>query len=63
MRRLNRRELAVALAAAAPAAAQRPAPRPDELLEASRQQIRTLRAELQKYKLPMAAEPSFRFQA
>lgn len=53
----------MALAAAAPAAAQRPAPRPDELLEASRQQIRTLRAELQKYKLPMAAEPSFRFQA
>jgi len=67
MSALNRRELATALLAAAPMAAQPPAqqpiPPPQELLDAARRQVQSNRAELDKFKLPMAVEPSFRFQA
>lgn len=65
MTAFNRRELATALLAAAPLGAQQAQAqaRPEDLLEASRKQIQSQRAELNKFKLPMAVEPSFRFQA
>jgi hypothetical protein len=62
--KLTRRELAAALAAALPAAAQTPAaPAPEDFDAISRAQIKQNSEQLAKTVLPMSVEPSFVFKA
>lgn len=62
---MTRRDLGLALALPAAAAAQNPPAEPakEDLLEAARNQIRNNSAALAKYKIDIALEPAFQFKA
>ena len=66
---MTRRDLGMALAAAAPALAQQPAPNPSasqtpagDVDTAAREQVKRTRDTLRKFKVPIATEPSFTFR-
>ena len=66
MSTLTRRQLAAALAAAAPLAAQEAPPQPAtpaEELKAATERLRRTTGTLAKFDVPMAAEPAFSFKA
>lgn len=60
-RKLTRRELAAAMAPAAPLAAQAPAS--EDLSQRAREQVRRNAETLAKREVPMATEPAFLFKA
>jgi hypothetical protein len=60
---MTRRELAIALTAAAPAMAQQPAARlPEDVDTAAGEQVARTRETLRKFRVPIATEPSFVFR-
>jgi hypothetical protein len=66
MVKLTRRQLAAALAATAPLAAQESPPQPAtpaEELKAAAERLRRTTGSLAKFPVPMAAEPAFSFKA
>jgi hypothetical protein len=66
MDKLTRRQVAAAIAATAPLAAQEAPPQPatpaDEL-KAAAERLRRTTGTLAKFEVPMAAEPAFSFKA
>jgi len=67
MKKLTRREIAVALSASTTLLAQNPATplpqNPDEELKAARDQIAQNGQQLAKFELPMSTEPATHFKA